>query len=139
MLPFRLARTAAEAEGLHLRLKARRVATRAVLSCFALALFFVALCFLHVALWLWLTEQLPVRTVALIFAGADIVLGLLLLLIAMLARAGRVEREARAIRRQALGEMWSTLNLSLALMGLLDRIIRPRKPPGGSGEKPESS
>jgi uncharacterized membrane protein (DUF485 family) len=136
MLPFRLARTAAEAEGLHLRLKARRVATRAILGLFALALFFAALCFLHVAVWLWLAERLAPRDVSFIFAGADIVLGLVLLLIAMLARAGRIEREARAIRRHALREMWSTLNLSLALMGLLDRIIRPRKPPDGSEERP---
>lgn len=122
MRTLRLARIAAEAERLRLRLYFRRVAVRAVIWLVALAFLLDALVFAHIAAWYWLRvhwEQLPT---ALIIAGADIVLACVLALLAARSSPGKVEVEALAVRQRAVTSMTSTVALS-ALVAPLLRIV----------------
>jgi hypothetical protein len=127
VLPLRLARAAAEAEGLRLSLKARRFIFRAVLFYFALCLFFAAFGFLHVAVWCWLAETMSARTVALIVTGGDLVLGLILAGWAAFSGASVAEREALAVRRRALEEVWASLTLSALLFQVFNFFMRSRR------------
>ena len=63
MRTLRLARIAAEAEGLRLRHRAQRTAVRAASALIALAFLLGAVVFVHIAAWFWLRLVLgaPVR------------------------------------------------------------------------------
>ena len=127
MRPFRLARAAVEAEGLRLRLKARRTVVRSVQFCFALILLLAALAFSHVALWAWLRETMSEQSVALIFAGGDLFLGLILVLMAARFGASMAEREALAVRRRALEDVWSSVTLSALAFQVFALFARSRR------------
>jgi hypothetical protein len=131
MRPLRLARIAAEAEGLRLRHQARRTAYRAVLGLAALALLIGTVIFTHIAAWFWLRLSWEGQYVALTLAGADLVVAVILALLATLSSPGRVELEALAVRRRALEGAtstiaWSTVAVeALRLLGnLLPRARR---------------
>lgn len=115
----RLARIAAEAESLRLRLWFGRVAVRVVLYVIAFVFMLDALIFAHIAAWFWLRlhwEQLPT---ALILCGADIVLAGFLGLVAARSTPGRVEIEALAVRQQAITSMTGTVAVSSLVIPLV--------------------
>lgn len=124
MRSLRLARIAAEAEGLRLRYTARRTAVRAILGLAALALTLGAVAFGHVALWYWLRRSFEPPSVALIIAGGELGLALILGLIAARSSPGRIEAEALAVRRRALENATSGLAVSALLTQLLPLAIR---------------
>jgi len=122
MRPLRLARIAAEAEGIRLRSRARRAMVRIALMILALALLLAAAAFGHVAAWFWLRQRWEPQVAALVLAGADAVLAFLVLLLAARSTDSRVEREALAVRQRAVESIAGTFAFS-ALAGQLLRIV----------------
>jgi hypothetical protein len=131
MRTLRLARIAAEAEGLRLRHAAQRTAVRIAAGVVALVFLIGAVGFAHIAVWGWLRLSFEARHVALMFTGADLVLAGLLGLLAARSSPGQVEREALEVRRRAIegagtSVAWSTMTLQvLRLLGGL--IVRRRR------------
>ena len=119
MRSLRLARIAAEAEGLRLRRGAQRTALRAIYVIVALGFFAWAVLFAHVAAWFWLRLSWEARHAALIVAGADLVLAVLLAVLASLLSPGRVEREALEVRRRAIESVGGALAFSAMAMQVL--------------------
>ncbi len=124
MRSLRLARIAAEAEGLRLKYTARRAVTRAVLGVIALGLLFAALAFLHIALWYWLRGSFDRPATALIIAGGELVLAVILGLLAARSSPGRVEAEALAVRQRALEGATNSFAIGTLLMQLLPMAFR---------------
>src|SRR5689334_8599314 len=118
MRPLRLARIAAEAEGIRLRSRARRAMVRVAHMILALGLLFAAAAFGHIAAWFWLRQRWEPQVVALVLAGADAVLAFLLVLLAARSTDSRVEREALAVRQRAMESIAGTFAMS-ALAGQL--------------------
>jgi hypothetical protein len=116
---FRLARIAAEAEGLRLRERMRRTAMRAAFGIVAMGFLVGGVVFAHVAAWFWLRVAWEARHAALIVAGADLALAILLGLLAARSSPSRVELEALAVRRRAIESVGSTLAFSAMAMQLL--------------------
>jgi hypothetical protein len=119
MRALRLARIAAEAEGLRFRERARRTATRAAFAIVAMGFLAGAVVFAHLAAWFWLRLAWEARHAALIVAGADLVLAIFLAFLAARSSPGRVELEALAVRRRAIESAASTLAFSALAMQLL--------------------
>jgi hypothetical protein len=121
MRPIRLARIAAEAEGVRLRGMATRIVTRVVFA--VVALFFVlgALTFGHVAAWYEIRTDLGQSFLITtgILGGADLLIGIILLLMASRSSPSRVEVEALEVRRKALEGISSALSLTQMLIPLL--------------------
>jgi hypothetical protein len=119
MRALRLARVAAEAEGLRLRERMRRTATRVAFGVVAMGFLAAAVVFGHIAAWFWLRVAWEARHAALIIAGVDLVLAILLGVLAARSSPGRVEQEALAVRRRAIESAASTLAFSALAMQLL--------------------
>jgi hypothetical protein len=119
MRSLRLARIAAEAEGLRLRQRAKRTAVRLAFGVVALVFLAGALAFAHIAAWFWLRLDWEARHASLILAGADLVLAVFLALLAARSSPGRVEREALAVRQRAIDTATSPLALSALAMPVL--------------------
>ena len=122
MRTLRLARIAAEAEGLRLRQRVRRAAIRTAFGILAMGCLAGAVVFGHVSAWFWLRLYWESLHTALILTGADVVLAAVLALLAARSSPGRVELDALAVRRQAIERATSTLAFS-ALAGQLLRLI----------------
>lgn len=121
MRPFRLARIAAEAEGVRLRGMATRIATRVVFAIIALFFLSGALVFAHVAAWYELRtalDQSYLITTA-ILGGADLLVAIVLLFLASRSTPSRVETEALEVRRQAIEGIGSALSITTMLLPLL--------------------
>jgi len=122
MRTLRLARIAAEAEGLRLRRKAGRTAVRVVVGLIGLMFLGAALVFAHIAAWYWLRQGAgwgePGTATAL--TGADLVIAAFLALLAARSSPGRVELEALQVRRRAL----ETASGSFALATVLTPALR---------------
>ncbi|MDE2580735.1 MAG: hypothetical protein KGL52_03800 [Rhodospirillales bacterium] len=133
MRTLRLARVAVEAETLRLRRVARGMAGRAVRASLALPFLLVGLGFLEVALWLYLDGRLKSWAAALVMAGANLALALLLALPALLRPAeDRIAREAAEVRRQAVAAIEERLRLGAAAVDLVQALaafVRRRTPP----------
>lgn len=116
MRTLRLARIAAEAEGLRLRRMAQRTVVRLVIALVALILLFCAFAMFHVGVWFLLRNDLgwETQTAGLAIAGFDFVIAIVLLLVAALSGPGRVEREALEVRRRA----WENAGQSLSLTAM---------------------
>jgi len=110
--PLRLARVAAEAEGLRLRYVAQRTATRVIVGVIALIFLLAGLGFFHIALWFWLRRHFESPETSLIVAGGDLLIAVIFGLVAARSSPGRLEREALEIRRRALENVASTLTYS---------------------------
>jgi hypothetical protein len=119
MRALRLARVAAEAEGLRLRERMRRTAMRAAFGSVAMGFLAAAVVFAHIAAWFWLRVAWEPQYAALIVAGADLLLAILLALLAARSSPGRIELEALAVRRRAIDSAASTLAFSALAMQLL--------------------
>lgn len=125
--PLRLARIAAEAEGLRLRYIARRTAIRAVMGLIAVVFLGGALAFFHIAFWFWLRRHFESPATSLIVAGADLLITLLFGLLAARSSPSRLEREALDVRRRALENATSTLaysTLAAQALRLGTRLVR---------------
>jgi hypothetical protein len=95
-----------------------------------------ALCFLagaivfgHLAAWFRLSLSWGEPLAALILAGADLVVAVVLLLVATSSSAARLEAEALALRRRALDHAVSSLTLSALITPLLplaSRLLKRR-------------
>jgi len=109
MRTFRLARVAAEAEGLRLRHRAKRMATRLMLGLVAMVFMAGALVFAHITVWYWLRQSWEPRYVALALTLGDIVLAGALGVLAARSSPDRVELEALAVRQRALEATVSSL------------------------------
>jgi hypothetical protein len=121
MRPLRLARIAAEAEGVRLRAMATRMVTRVVLAILALVFVLGALAFAHIAAWYWLRfgVDLPFYETTGVVGGADLLIAVILGVLAARSGPGRVEREALDVRRQAIVGIGKFMTLSeLALPAL---------------------
>jgi hypothetical protein len=101
MRALRLARIAAQAEGLVLRRHFRRVIVQAILGGVAAIFLICALALAHFAGWLALVRVVAPVWAALIVFGVDMVLGAILGLLAMRSTPDRIEREAIQVRDQA--------------------------------------
>ncbi|HTW68267.1 MAG TPA: hypothetical protein VME47_00140 [Acetobacteraceae bacterium] len=118
MRTLRLARIAAEAEGLRLRRQAQRIVVRAAMCCIALVFLLWGLALAHVAVWFALRVNGDVApwATALIMAGGDAVIAMFLLLIVSRSSPGRVEQEAREVRRRALENATSGFAIATILV-----------------------
>src|SRR5579859_2770922 len=119
MRALRLARIAAEAEGLRLRHRAQRALIAAILASIASVFMLGALVFCHLAAWFYLRAHWQPPETALILAGADVLLALVLVLVAARSTTSRVELEALAVRQRALESIGSTLAISALATQLL--------------------
>ncbi|HLJ05754.1 MAG TPA: hypothetical protein VKT26_05755 [Acetobacteraceae bacterium] len=119
MRALRLARIAAEAEGLRLRHRAQRALIAAILASIASVFMLGALVFCHLAAWFYLRAHWQPPETALILAGADVLLALVLVLVAARSTTSRVEVEALAVRQRALESIGSTLAISALATQLL--------------------
>ena len=129
MQSLKLVRIAAEAEGLRLRYSARRTAVRAAFGLAALCFLVGAIVFCHLAAWFRLSLSWGEPVGALILAGADLAVAVVLLLVATSSSAGRLEAEALALRRRALDHAVSSLTLSALitlLLPLASRLLKRR-------------
>ena len=129
MRPIRLARIAAEAEGVRLRGLATRIATRAVMAVVALLFVIGAIVFAHVAAWyeirIALDQTFLVTTG--IMGGTDLLIAIVLGLLAGRSRPSRVEREALDVRRQAIQGLSGTLSVTQMLIPALRLMANMRR------------
>jgi hypothetical protein len=118
MRTLRLARIAAEAEGLRLRRQAQRTATRVAVGLIALMFLGWALLFAHAAAWFWLRDAVgwAAPGAAMAIFGADLVIAVLLTLFVVRSSPGRVEMEALLVRQRALESAASGLALTTMLV-----------------------
>jgi hypothetical protein len=125
MRTLRLARIAAEAEGLRLRRQARRTAVRVVVGLIGLMFLAAALMFAHIAAWYWLRTAAgwaePGTAMAL--AGADLVVAAFLALLAARSSPGRIELEALQVRRRALESASSSFALATVMAPALRLVV----------------
>jgi hypothetical protein len=127
--PVRLARIAAEAEGVRLRGLVSRVVTRAVLGVIALLFLLGAIVFVHVAAWYWLRTGFDQTFLAAtgILGGADLILAIILGFLASRSTPSRVEVEALEVRRKAIQAIGSTLSLTQLAIPLLRSLVNLRR------------
>jgi len=102
MRALRLAVLALEAEGLHMRMAARRLGRRAALGAVAAVAAIACYAVLHVLAWHALANSLEPVPRAAVLAGFDAVLAIILAWIASRDTETQAEREARAVRDVAL-------------------------------------
>ncbi|MBV9251415.1 MAG: hypothetical protein JO227_19460 [Acetobacteraceae bacterium] len=132
MQSLRLARIAAEAEGLRLRTQLQRTVMRIGLAVVAFVFLSAALIFAHIAVWYCLRLYAGWGQPGTGFAvmGGDLVITLVLLLLASRSSPGRVELEALQVRQRALQSAARTVTVSAALMPVIRMaagLIRGRR------------
>src|SRR3954462_9183003 len=100
MRPIRLARIAAEAEGVRLRGLASRLAFRIAFALAASLFSIGAIVFVHIAAWYWIRidEGLSYLATAGILGGIDLLIAVILVALASRSGPSRVEREALDVR-----------------------------------------
>jgi hypothetical protein len=115
-----------EAEVLRLSHRLRRTLFGIALGCFAAALLLAAVGFIHVAIWYWLRESFPAKYVAAMFAGADVVLAIILAVFATRSSPGRVELEALVVRRRAMDDAAASVGFSALLLQVVRSFMAAR-------------
>jgi hypothetical protein len=122
--PVRLARIAAEAEGVRLRGFARRIVVRAILGVIALLFLLGAIVFVHIVAWYWLRAGLgqTFPAAAGILGGVDLLVAIILGFAATRSSPSRVELEALEIRRKAVTAIGGAFSLAALVIPLL-RIV----------------
>jgi hypothetical protein len=120
----RLARVAAEAEGVRLRGFASRLVTRAVLGLIALLFGLGAVVFAHLVAWYWLRTRLDQTfpATAGILGGVDLLVAVILGFMATRSTPSQVEVEALDVRRKAVQAIGGTLSLARLVIPIL-RIV----------------
>ncbi len=132
MRPIRLARLAAEAEGVRLRGMASRIATRAMFAVVALVFLVGAITFAHIAAFFELRTTLNQTFLAATgeVGGADLLVAIILGVLASRSAPSRVEREALDVRRkavQAIGSTFSVAQLALPVLRIGSNLRRRRR------------
>jgi len=130
--PVRLARIAAEAEGLRLHRLVRRIFLRAALGVIAFLFLLGAIVFIHIAVWYWLRIGLAqgFYATAGILGGADLLVAIILGFAATRSSPSRVELEALEVRRkaiEAMGSMFSLAGLVIPILRIAANLGRRRK------------
>jgi hypothetical protein len=123
MRTLRLARVAAEAEGLLLRRQMRRVVISALLACAATLFLAAALAMAHAAFWFHFAPAWGPVDAALVLFGIDVVIAAILGLLATRTPPDRIVEQARTVRDQALREMRSAFTLSTLLRPLVGLVL----------------
>jgi len=125
MRTLRLARIAAEAEGLRLRRQAQRTATRVAVGLIALMFVGWALLFAHAAAWFWLRDSAGwgAPGAAMTVFGADLVIAAFLTLLVVRSSPGRVEMEALQVRQRALESAISSLAMTTMLVPAVRLVL----------------
>ncbi len=132
MRPVRLAQIAAQAEGLRLRRRVRRIVMQIVLAILALPFLFAALGFLEAAFWNYVARHFQPEEAALIVVGGNLLVAMLLLGLAMMRGSeDRISLEALEVRRRALESVQRSVTFA-TLIGpvtgfLLNQLRRPRR------------
>jgi hypothetical protein len=129
MRPVRLARIAAEAEGVRLRALMTRVMTRVVFAVIALVFVLGAVTFAHVAAWYQIRialEQSYLATAG-ILGGVDLLLAIILLVLASRSAPSRTEIEAHEVRRKAIEGLGSALSVTQLVLPLLRVVMGARR------------
>jgi hypothetical protein len=114
MRPVRLARIAAEAEGVRIRGLLTRIAFRIIFAVIALVFVLGAIVFIHIAAWHEIRvglDQTFLMTAG-ILGGTDLLLALILGLLASRSSPSKVEVEALDVRRKAVQGIGSALSLT---------------------------
>jgi hypothetical protein len=121
MRPVRLARIAAEAEGVRLRGMMTRIATRAIFAIVASIFVLGALTFGHIAAWYGIRVSLDQSFLATagILGGFDLLVAIILLVLASRSSPSRTEIEALEVRRRALEGIGSALSLTQMVLPVL--------------------
>ena len=121
MRPLRLARIAAEAEGVRLRALAARIAIRAAFAIVALVFLAGALVFAHLAAWYELRTALELSYLLSVasLGGADLLVAIVLLVLASRSSPSRVEIEALEVRRKAIEGIGSAMSITALLLPLV--------------------
>lgn len=129
MRSVRLARVAAEAEGVRLRGFASRIITRAILGLIALLFVLGAVVFAHLAGWYWLRTGLNQTLLAAagILSGVDLLVAIILGVLAMRSTPSRVEVEALDVRRKAIQGIGSGLSLTRLVIPILRLVANVRR------------
>jgi hypothetical protein len=129
MRPIRLARIAAEAEGVRLRGMMTRIATRAIFAVVASIFVLGALTFGHLAAWYGIRvglEQTFLVTAG-ILGGVDLLIAIILLVLASRSSPSRTETEALEVRRRALEGIGSALSLTQMVLPVLRLVSGMRR------------
>jgi hypothetical protein len=129
MRPVRLARIAAEAEGVRLRGLVSRILTRVVLGVVALLFVLGAVVFVHIGAWFGLQTGLGLTPLAAtgIVGGVDLLLAIVLGALASRSTPSRVELEALDVRRKAIQSIGSTLSLTQLAIPLIRIVANMRR------------
>jgi hypothetical protein len=129
MRPFRLARIAAEAEGVRLRGMLGRILTRVVLAVIAFLFAIGAVVFSHLAAWHWLRTGLDQTFLATtgILGGGDLLVAVMLGFLASRSAPSQVEREALDVRRKAIRAIGGTLSVTQLLIPILRIAVNLRR------------
>jgi hypothetical protein len=130
--PVRLARIAAEAEGVRLKGMATRIVTRVVFAVIAFVFILGALTFAHVAAWYGIRVGLEMSFLATagILGGIDLLIAVILLFLASRSKPSRTEIEAREVRRKALegiGSALSVTQMALPVLRIASGMRRRRR------------
>ncbi len=134
MRSLRLARGAAEAEILRLRLLARGLVRRGLIGGIALVFAMGGLGLLHFAAWLALLPRIgPVRA-ALLLAGCDLLVAAALGWRARTPPPDRLAEQALALRQQAVSELTRSLAMAGLMRGLF-ALLRRMVARGGDGAR----
>jgi hypothetical protein len=123
MRTLRLARVAAEAEGLLLRRRLRGIAIRAALAAVALLFLLGAIAVLHVYLYLRIRPLIGPQMALLAIAGGDAALAILLGLLAMRTPSDRIASDAVMVRDRAMAEMRSAFTVTAMLRPLAGILL----------------
>jgi hypothetical protein len=127
MRPFALARIAVQSEAIRLRAMASRTAARVLLAVIALPFLLGAVVFAHMAAWFWL-DQSGLASAG-ILGGVDLGLAVIFAILAKRSAPGAVEREAIAVRRQALAGIGATVTLVRLVVRILQALEGRRRRP----------
>lgn len=128
MRTLRLARIAGEAEALRWRRRVRGVVVRFVWAVLALPFLVAGFVFLEAAFWRFLLLHFAEVPATLIAGGANILLGAVLILPALLRPAeDRVAREAVQLRREAVAGIESRLRLGSVAVWLMEVFLLLRR------------
>jgi len=129
MRPVRLARIAAQAEGVRLRGWLTRVVSRLFLAIVAFLFGLGAVVLGHIAAWYEIRTGLDQTFLAAtgIVGGADLFVAVILGLLASRSSPSRVELEALDVRRKAVQGLTSTLSLTQLLIPILRLVVNRRR------------
>ena len=127
MRTVELAKAAAAAEALRLRLLARRQALRAAYGVGAAVFAIAVLVSLHVVLWNLLAGWVTPVQASLIVLALDVVVAAVLGFMASRNAPATLENEAKQIRQQALIEMRTSMTFMGMMAETMGAVVRSRR------------